>query len=160
MTETSVSWPPAQLDPPAARPDLSLPSHQQAVIDALNAARGEHNRSLGLEFTAVEPGRLTAIMPVEGNRQPFGLLHGGASAALAETLGSCLATLAAPAGFIPVGVDLNATHHRSARDGYVTGVATPLHEGRTTASYQVEIVDAGGKRVCTARLTCQYIPQR
>jgi 1,4-dihydroxy-2-naphthoyl-CoA hydrolase len=154
---TTATWPPAQLDPPAARPDLTIPSHQQAVINALNSHRGEHNLSLGIAFVAAEPGRLTATMPVDGNRQPFGLLHGGASAAFAETLGSCLANLAAPEGTVPVGVDLNATHHRSAQSGLVTGVCTPIHEGRSTATYQVEISNEAGKRVCTARLTCQFV---
>ncbi|SHN15583.1 PaaI family thioesterase [Cryptosporangium aurantiacum] len=149
-----------ELDPPAERPDLGHPAHQAAVLAGLNASRGELNSALGIQFVAVEPGRLTATMPIDGNRQPFGLLHGGASAAFAETLGSCLANLAAPAGLVPVGVDLNATHHRSARTGNVTGVCTALHEGRTTATYSVEITDSTGRRVCTARLTCQFVPPR
>ena len=93
-------------------------------------------------------------MPVEGNRQPFGLLHGGASVALAETLGSIGAALHAGPGRLVVGVDINATHHRAAVAGLVTGTATPLHLGRGTASYEVAITDEQGKRVCTARITC------
>jgi uncharacterized protein (TIGR00369 family) len=95
-------------------------------------------------------------MPVEGNTQPFGLLHGGASCVLAETLGSVGAvmhgqTVDRPFG---VGVDINATHHKGARSGLVTGVATPVHRGRTMATYEVVITDELGERVCTARITC------
>jgi uncharacterized protein (TIGR00369 family) len=93
-------------------------------------------------------------MPVEGNTQPAGLLHGGASAALAESLGSVGAAVHAGPGAMVVGVDLNATHHRAARSGLVTGVATPLHLGRTVATYEVAISDEDGRRVCTARITC------
>jgi uncharacterized protein (TIGR00369 family) len=95
-------------------------------------------------------------MPVEGNTQTFGLLHGGASCVLAETLGSIGAGLygARTHGRMPVGIELNATHHRSARQGVVTGVATPLHLGASIASYEIVITDATGGRVCTSRLTC------
>jgi uncharacterized protein (TIGR00369 family) len=93
-------------------------------------------------------------MPVEGNTQPYGLLHGGASAALAETLGSIGSMLHAGSSKIAVGVDLNCTHHRGVRSGLVTGVATPLHRGRSTATYEIVISDEDGRRVCTARLTC------
>jgi uncharacterized protein (TIGR00369 family) len=91
---------------------------------------------------------------VEGNTQPYGLLHGGASAVLAETLGSVGSMLHAGSSKIAVGVDLNCTHHRGARSGLVTGVATPLHQGRSTATYEIVISDEAGRRVCTARLTC------
>jgi uncharacterized protein (TIGR00369 family) len=97
-------------------------------------------------------------MPVAGNTQPFGLLHGGASAALAETLGSIGATLHAQealgAGGYALGVDVCATHHRGVRDGLVTGEAVALHRGRSVASYEITITDDAGRRVCTARLTC------
>jgi uncharacterized protein (TIGR00369 family) len=93
-------------------------------------------------------------MPVEGNTQPLGLLHGGASVALAETLGSTGAALHAGPGRFVVGVDINATHHRAARSGIVTGVATPLHLGRTIASYEVAISDEQERRICTCRITC------
>jgi 1,4-dihydroxy-2-naphthoyl-CoA hydrolase len=93
-------------------------------------------------------------MPVEGNTQPYGLLHGGASAVLAETLGSVGSMLHGGSTKIAVGVDLNCTHHRGARSGLVTGVATPLHRGRSTATYEIVITDEQDKRVCTARLTC------
>jgi 1,4-dihydroxy-2-naphthoyl-CoA hydrolase len=98
--------------------------------------------------------RIVGRMPVEGNTQPYGLLHGGASAVLAETLGSYGAVLHAGAGRIAVGIDLNVTHHRAVTSGVVTGVATPVHLGSTVATYEVVISDERDRRVATARLTC------
>ncbi|WP_424887992.1 PaaI family thioesterase [Streptomyces sp. XH2] len=98
--------------------------------------------------------RVVGTMPVEGNTQPYGLLHGGASAVLAETLGSVGAMLHGGPSRIAVGVDLNCTHHRGVRSGLVTGVATPVHRGRTTATYEIVVTDEQDKRVCSARLTC------
>jgi 1,4-dihydroxy-2-naphthoyl-CoA hydrolase len=95
-----------------------------------------------------------ATMPVAGNTQPFGLLHGGASLVLAESLGSYGAALHAGSGKSVVGLDINATHHRSARSGIVTGVATPISVGKTIASFEVVITDDSGQRICTARITC------
>lgn len=98
--------------------------------------------------------RVVGTMPVEGNTQPYGLLHGGASAVLAETLGSVGAMLHGGPSKVAVGVDLNCTHHRGLHTGLVTGTATPLHRGRSTATYEVVLTEESGKRVCTARLTC------
>jgi uncharacterized protein (TIGR00369 family) len=111
---------------------------------------------MGITLSEATIQRVVGSMPVEGNTQPYGLLHGGASCVLAETLGSVGAALHAAAlhGGTAVGIDINATHHRSARTGRVTGVATPLHLGGTMASYEVVITDERGARVCTARLTC------
>lgn len=111
---------------------------------------------MGIVITEASPERVVATMPVEGNRQPFGLLHGGASCVLAETLGSVAATLHAQRAFggYALGVDISATHHRSARDGLVTGIATPLHLGGSVATYEIVISNDAGERVCTARLTC------
>jgi uncharacterized protein (TIGR00369 family) len=110
---------------------------------------------MGIEITESSPERIVGRMPVKGNTQPYGLLHGGASAVLAETLGSIGSAMhASSGGGIAVGIELNMTHHRSARTGYVTGVATPLHLGRTLATYEIVISDEGDRRVCTARLTC------
>jgi uncharacterized protein (TIGR00369 family) len=109
---------------------------------------------MGIEFVEITPDRLVARMPVEGNRQPYGLLHGGASCVLAETLGSMGAALNAGPGKLVVGVDINATHHRGMTDGYVTAVATPGHRGRTMTTFEIVISDEQGRRVCTARLTC------
>lgn len=112
---------------------------------------------LGIKLTEVSAQRVVGTMPVEGNTQPFGLLHGGASVALAETLGSVGAIMHAGEGRTAVGVDINATHHRSAKSGIVTGTATALSLGRTLAVYEVVIEDEAGKRLCTARLTCMLI---
>ncbi|MEV0592247.1 PaaI family thioesterase [Nonomuraea cavernae] len=109
---------------------------------------------MGVEFLEVSAERVVGRMPVEGNTQPYGLLHGGASVALAETLGSVGAAVHAGPERIAVGIEINATHHRSATSGHVTGVATRLHGGRTLASYEIEILDEQGRRVCTSRLTC------
>ncbi|WP_241995217.1 hotdog fold thioesterase [Kribbella antiqua] len=113
---------------------------------------------MGIVVKEAAPERIVATMPVKGNTQPYGLLHGGASCVLAESLGSIGSALhAAPYGKVAVGVDINATHHRAVRDGLVTGVATPIYLGRTTTSYEVVITDDRDKRVCTARITCQLI---
>jgi uncharacterized protein (TIGR00369 family) len=114
---------------------------------------------LGIEVTEVSAARAVGSMPVDGNTQPYGLLHGGATAALAETLGSLAAMVHAHPDEIAVGVDLNITHHRAAREGVVTGVATQIYAGRTVASYEIEITGDDGKRVSTARLTCAIRPR-
>ena len=112
-----------------------------------------HDR-MGIELVEVGVERVVATMPVEGNTQPYGLLHGGASVVLAESCGSIAAALHAGADRIAVGVDINATHHRAARSGRVTGTATPIHLGSTTTTHEIVITDEQGRRVCTARLTC------
>ena len=113
---------------------------------------------MGIEVTEAGAKRGVGTMPVDGNTQPLGLLHGGASCVLAESLGSIGATLHAAETFgdgaFAVGIEISATHHRSARGGVVTGVATPLHLGGLVASYEIVITDQAGERVCTARLTC------
>ncbi len=114
---------------------------------------------MGIELLEVAADRLVATMPVEGNTQPFGLLHGGASCVLAETLGSIGSTLWGMPDRYAVGVDINATHHRAVRNGVVTGVATPVHRGRTVATYEVLISDDQDRRVCTARITCLLVPR-
>ena len=113
---------------------------------------------MGIVVTEASPERIVATMPVKGNVQPYGLLHGGASCVLAESLGSIGSALHAAAfDKVAVGVDINATHHRAVREGVVTGVATPIYLGRTTTSYEIVITDERDKRVCTARITCQLI---
>ncbi|MEU3598037.1 hotdog fold thioesterase [Streptomyces sp. NPDC006798] len=109
---------------------------------------------MGVRVLAASAERVVGTMPVEGNTQPYGLLHGGASAVLAETLGSVGAMLHGRSTKMAVGVDLNCTHHRGVRSGLVTGVATPVHLGRSTATYEIVITDEREKRVCSARLTC------
>ena len=109
---------------------------------------------MGLELTEVTAERCVGSAPVEGNTQPAGFWHGGASCMVAETLGSMAAFAAVgPEGSV-FGVDINATHHRSVRDGRVHGVATALFLGGNIATYDVVLTDDDGRRVCTARLTC------
>jgi uncharacterized protein (TIGR00369 family) len=115
---------------------------------------GELGIAMGIELDELTAERATARMPVMGNRQPFGLIHGGANAVLAETLGSMAAAVHAGPGRYPVGIELNATHHRSAANGYVYATATSLSLGRTLATHEIVIVDENGKLTCTARLTC------
>ena len=98
-------------------------------------------------------------LPVAGNEQPFGALHGGASVVLAESLASIgsglhAAALSSGAGHGVVGIEVNATHHRAATSGTVTGRATPQHLGRRVATWQVELRDESGRLTCTARVTC------
>ena len=125
---------------------------QDSILAQLPSA-ALHER-MGIEILEARPDRVVGRMPVEGNTQPHGLLHGGASCVLAEALGSYAAAIHALPDRIAVGVDINATHHRSVRSGHVTGVAVPAHRGRQTASYEVVITDDEGRRVCTARITC------
>lgn len=107
-----------------------------------------------MEVLEVAAERCVVRMPVAGNTQPMGLLHGGASAALAETAGSFAAKAHAGADRHVVGVDLSITHHRSARSGFVTATATALHRGRTIANYEITVLTEEGVRVSSARLTC------
>ena len=119
---------------------------------------GALNEKMGIELLEVSAERVVGTMPVEGNTQPYGLLHGGASVVLAESLGSVGSALHARGlGKVAVGVDINATHHRSATSGTVTGVAVPLNLGRSMASFEVVVTDDRGKRVCTSRITCALI---
>lgn len=108
---------------------------------------------MGIVFLEATPQRVVATMPVEGNTQVTGILHGGASCVLAETLGSIGAVLHVWPGGIALGTDINATHHRAVSTGLVTGVATAISLGRTLCSHEVVIRDEAGRRVCTARIT-------
>ncbi|MCZ4605916.1 hotdog fold thioesterase [Streptomyces sp. Lzd4kr] len=119
------------------------------------AYEGEQlTRRVGIEIITCEPGLVVGTMPVSGNRQPVGILHGGANAVFAETLGSLAAFLHAGPGGNAVGVDLSCTHHRWVSSGTVTGVCRPLGERQAMASYEIVITDDSGNRTCTARLTC------
>jgi 1,4-dihydroxy-2-naphthoyl-CoA hydrolase len=109
---------------------------------------------MGIKITEASAERVVGTMPVAGNTQPYGLLHGGASCVLAETLGSTGAAMHAGRSRFTVGIEINATHHRAAAAGQVTGVATQVHAGRTLATYDIVITDDHGRRVCTARLSC------
>jgi 1,4-dihydroxy-2-naphthoyl-CoA hydrolase len=111
---------------------------------------------MGIELVTLSLDEVVGTLPVKGNRQPFGLLHGGASAVLAETLGSTLSALHALPDRFPVGLELACTHHRAATEGLVTGVARPIHIGRSTSTTEIVITDAEGRRTCTAKLTCLH----
>ena len=138
--------------PPDA--DLSI----EEFVALMPEGMGGLNDKLGIELTEISAERLVATMPVAGNTQPYGLLHGGASVVLAETLGSTGAAIHAAADQVPVGVDINATHHRAVTSGVVTGVATAVHLARTMAAYEIVITDEAGNRVCTSRITCALVP--
>ena len=111
---------------------------------------------MGIKILEATAERVVGSMPVTGNTQPYGLMHGGASCVLAETLGSLGSALHAGLDRVTVGIEINATHHRGAARGEVTGVATLLHGGRTLTSYEIVITDEQGRRVCTSRLTCLH----
>jgi 1,4-dihydroxy-2-naphthoyl-CoA hydrolase len=130
-----------------------------AFIAGEDEGMGPLNAKMGVKILEASAERIVATMPVEGNTQPYGLLHGGASVVLAESLGSLGSAIHAHPDRISVGVDINATHHRAATRGQVTGVATPLHLGRSMASYEVVITDEEDRRICTCRITCALLPR-
>jgi len=123
-------------------------------IMAVTVADGTLADRMGIKILSASASRVIATMPVDGNTQPHGLLHGGASCVLAETIGSLGAFLHAGLGRMVVGIEISATHHRGVREGEVTAVATLVHGGRTLATYDIVVTDAAGHRVCTSRLTC------
>jgi len=122
--------------------------------------RGALDKKMGIEIIEASPDRLVGTMPVEGNTQPLGLLHGGANVVLAESLGSVGTQLHAGPTRRIVGVDISATHHKSATSGVVTAVATAITLGKTLCSYNVEITNENGERTCTARITCLILAER
>jgi len=109
---------------------------------------------MGIVLTHASADMVMATMPVAGNTQPYGLLHGGANVVLAETIGSLAANLHAGEGMIAVGVDINATHLKSATEGEVHGTAIAVRLGKTVAIYEIKIVDDAGDLTCLSRLTC------
>ncbi|GAA5199589.1 hotdog fold thioesterase [Arthrobacter gyeryongensis] len=108
---------------------------------------------MGIKFLELGPERTVATMPVEGNTQVAGILHGGAHVVLAETLGSFAAALHAGAGRHVVGIEVGATHHRSIASGLVTGTCTAIHLGGTLATHEIVMTDEHGRRLSTARIT-------
>lgn len=130
---------------------------EQQMAGVFTSGPGALSLRMGIEITEATADRVAASMPVEGNTQPYGILHGGASVVLAETVGSIAAALHAGPDRAAVGVDISATHHRAVKEGSVHGVATPLHRGRSMASYEIVITDDAGRRVCTSRLTCALL---
>ncbi len=137
---------------------------QNESFDYLAAIRargtGELDSKMGIEITEASPQRLVGTMPVVGNRQPMGLLHGGANVVLAESLGSVGSLIHAGPGRSVVGIDINATHHKSATEGIVTGVATAITLGKTLCVWEIVITNEAGERTCTARITCLILAKR
>jgi len=132
--------------PPA--PDHDFLATLQAV------GGGPLGDRMGIELLEATRERVVGRMPVEGNTQPYGILHGGASAVLAESLGSIGAVIHGAPDRYPVGIELSCSHHRSASAGTVTGIAVPITSGRTLSTWEIIISDDEGRRLCTARLTC------
>jgi 1,4-dihydroxy-2-naphthoyl-CoA hydrolase len=134
--------------------DGPIGDDHQRIMDAYNLANEETLPGrMGIKIIEASPQRVVGTMPVAGNTQPYGLLHGGASCVLAESLGSLGSALHAGPGRVTVGIEISATHHRGAAHGEVTGVATLLHGGRSLTTYEIVITDDQGRRVCTSRLT-------
>ncbi|MEV0089109.1 hotdog fold thioesterase [Saccharopolyspora sp. NPDC050642] len=131
-----------------------MTSENDRLNRVLTAAEEQLTALMGIEIVEWAPDRVVGTMPVAGNRQPYGLLHGGANAVLAETVGSIAAALHAGDERIAVGLELTCTHHRAVTEGVVTGTATPVHLGRATATYDIVITDEKDRRTCSARLTC------
>lgn len=130
-----------------------------AELDALSA--GTAIERLGIAFTEVGDDFLRATMPVDARTiQPYGLLHGGASVLLAETLGSSAGNLCVPEGARVVGIEINANHLRAVTGGYVTGTARPLHVGRSTQVWEIRIEDGEGRLACVSRLTLAVVGAR
>ena len=121
---------------------------------------GALGAKMGIEILEASPERLVARMPVEGNTQPMGLLHGGANVVLAESLGSIGTQLHAGVDRRIVGLDINATHHKSATSGFVTATATAISLGKTICCYEVVIVNESGEKTCTSRITCLILAER
>jgi 1,4-dihydroxy-2-naphthoyl-CoA hydrolase len=141
----------------AAR-DFAWP--QGTTLAALNArSAGTLMEALGIVFTELGDGYLRATMPVDARtHQPYGLLHGGASVALAETLGSSAGALVAGDSAV-VGLEINANHLRAVREGTVIGTTRPVHIGRSTQVWEIHIEDESGNAVCISRITLAVLPQ-
>ena len=122
---------------------------------------GELDEKMGVQVIEESAEKVVATMPIEGNRQSLGLLHGGAMVSLAEAVGSWAAVIhASTMGKVAVGVDINATHHKSSREGHVTATATAIRLGRMMCSHEVIITNDNGDRLCTARITNMVVDKR
>jgi 1,4-dihydroxy-2-naphthoyl-CoA hydrolase len=137
--------------------EVTTPTGPPELLDWYAGFKSALDTKMGFELLELTAERLVGRMPVEGNTQPVGLWHGGASCVLAETLASIGSAAHALPERMAVGVDINATHHRPARSGWVTGTATALRLGRSVASYEVVLTDDHDQRICTARVTCQLV---
>ena len=138
------------------------PFRRPASLEALNAlSQGTAMEPLGIVFTELGPDFLRGAMPVDARtRQPYGLLHGGASVLLAETLGSTAGGLCVEEDEGVVGIEINANHVGAVRDGTVIGTARPVHVGRSTQVWEIRIEEPGGRLVCLSRLTLAVISRR
>ena len=136
---------------------MSSTGETSSASDALAYVRergmGALAAKMGIEMVEFTVDRAVATMPVEGNTQPADLLHGGAYVVLGESLGSMAANLWAGEGRLAVGIEINATHTRSATSGFVTGVCTPIHLGRTLTTHEIAVTDDRGRRCSTIRIT-------
>jgi len=146
---------------PSATPAPGRIFRGHTTLDGLNAlSDGTAMQPLGIVFTEIGPDYLRATMPVDvRTRQPYGLLHGGASVLLAETLGSSAGNLCTPEGRVCVGIEINANHLSAVREGIVTGTARPLHVGGRTQVWEIRIEDDQGRLACISRLTLAVIPR-
>jgi len=132
-----------------------------SVASLTETHRGTATSHLGIEFLEVGEDFIRGRVLVDARtRQPYGILHGGVSVVLAETLGSSAAVCACPPGYRAVGLDINANHLRSVSSGWVTGTAKPIHIGRTTHVWQIELVNEEGKMTCISRLTAAILASR
>ncbi len=142
---------------------MTLPVWKRPIsVDALTALHKDTAvERLGIEFLEVGPDSIRARVPVDTRtRQPFGLLHGGVSVVLAETLGSCGAAFATPEGTHCVGLDINANHIRGARSGWVTGTTRPVHIGRSTQVWHIDMHNDAGELTCVSRITMAVLAPR
>jgi len=140
-----------------------MPIWQKPIsLDILNSGnKGTALESLGVEFTEIGDDFLRARVPVDKRTiQPYGLLHGGVSVVLAESLGSSGAHFSSPEGHRAVGLDINANHLRSARSGWVTGTTRPVHRGKTTQVWAIDLVNEEGELVCVSRITMAMLLPR
>lgn len=133
--------------------DASTARKSPGLEWAIERGMGALAEKMGLSWLEFSVDRCVATMPVEGNTQPVGLMHGGAYVVLGESLGSMAANLHAGPGRLAVGVDINATHTRSATSGVVTGVCTPIHLGRSVTVHEIAVSDDQGRRCSTIRIT-------
>ena len=137
--------------------------NKELTIEDINSiGRDTMSDYIGIEWTELGSNFLKARMPVDHRtKQPYGLLHGGASCVLAETIGSLASAMVVDhSKFVCVGLEINANHVRSARQGFVTGVASPLHLGTNTHVWDIKIYDELEKLVCVSRLTVAVIPRK
>ena len=139
---------------PIWKKEISIEVLTQSHVDTAVA-------TLGIEFLEVGDDFIRARVPVDRRtRQPFGILHGGVSVVLAETLGSCGAFYSAPEGQRAVGLDINANHLRATMTGWVTGIARPVHRGRTTQVWQIDLSNDAGELTCVSRITMAVLAER